>query len=79
MVYNTGTKKGDSVSNMYKVYCDRCGEYIQGAAYHVYVYAEDVNGGNTCESAVQNLKTNLSGGNYYCPDCVNKLRKEFKF
>lgn len=62
-----------------KAICDRCGKEFSGTAYRVYVYAEDLNGGLTVEAATQNIATNMSDGRVYCPDCVNLLRKEFKF
>lgn len=68
---------------MTKMFCDRCGEEIEGTTYYtISIYAEDTNpieNMNSYTTAIQNLNENWSRvfgqKKQYCEKCKNEIEK----
>lgn len=57
--------------------CDRCKKEIDDVVFYLRCYAEPVNGGNTVETARQNIAQNtkimFEGEKHLCRKCKNLL------
>ena len=58
-------------------HCDRCGKKINDVVFYLRCYAEPVNGGNTVETACQNITQNartlFHEEKHLCRKCKNIL------